>query len=162
LLIKSGQSSMTTDFLLKVRIGRETLFHARTVKYMDELDDPRVEEKFEIERRYWERRDIDWGYVTEEDLPPVLVENATLVHPFYCTSDLYPLTEKEIRRISFYLTGRVRADETSIEEIVSDSDQKFGLTAGQSFVVICHLIARSIWRVDLLQPICLNKRVALV
>jgi hypothetical protein len=153
---------MTTDFLLKVRIGRETFFHARTVKYAEELEDPRVKEKFEIERRYWKRRDIDWGYVTEEDLPPALVENALLLHPFYCTSDLYPLTEKEIRRISFYLTGRVRADETSIEEIVSDCDQKFRLTAGQSFAVICHLIARSIWRVDLLQPIRFNGRLVLL
>lgn len=153
---------MTTDFLLKLTVRQEVFFHARTVKYKDELDDPRVKEKFEIERRYWDRRDIEWGYVTEDDLPPALIENALLLHPFYCTSDLYPLMEKDVRRISFYLTGRVRAEETSIEEIASDCDQKFGLTAGQSFAVICHLIARSIWRVDLLRPIRFNGRLVLL
>jgi hypothetical protein len=153
---------MTTDFLLKIKLGLETVFHARTVKYAEELNDPRVQAKFEIERRFWKRRGIDWGYVTEKDLPPTLVENALLLHPFYSFSDLYPLTEKEVHKISFYLTGRVRAEETSIEEIVSDCDQKFGLSAGQSFSVVCHLVARSIWRVDLREPIRLNGRLILL
>jgi len=50
---------MTTDFLLKLRVGRDIVFHARTVKYRKDLDDLRVREKFEIERRYWLRRGID-------------------------------------------------------------------------------------------------------
>jgi TnsA endonuclease N terminal/TnsA endonuclease C terminal len=152
---------MTTDFLLKLRLGREGVFHARTIKYRKDLDDSRVKEKFKIERLYWLRRDIDWGYVTEEDVPRGLAENAALTHPFYFLTDLYPLTEKEVRMISFYLTGRVRAEESPLLDIVSDSDQKFGLPPGKSFAVACHLVARMVWRIDLRKSITLNERLIL-
>jgi hypothetical protein len=47
-------------------------------------------------------------------------------------------------------------------DIVSDSDQKFELSPGKSFSVVCHLIARDIWRVDLLKPISVNERLILL
>lgn len=153
---------MTTDFLLRLRLGREIVFHARTVKYRKDLDDPRVKEKFRIERRYWRRRSINWGYVTEQKLPSGLAENAALIHPFYSLSDLLPLTEKEVRRIAFYLAGRVRREELSLLDMVNDSDQKFGLPPGKSFSIVCHLIARGIWRVDLLKSISVNERLILL
>jgi hypothetical protein len=153
---------LTTDFLLKLKLGHEIIFHARTVKYIKDLDDPRVLEKFEIERIYWLRRDIDWGYVTEEGVPPGLAENAALLHSFYFLSDLYPLTEKEVRRVAFYLTGRIRREEVPLINIVSDCDHKFGLVPGQSFSVTCHLVARNILRVDLLKPIRVDDRLVLL
>jgi hypothetical protein len=153
---------VTTDFLLKLKTGQEIIFHARTVKYEKDLDDPRVKEKLEIERRYWLKRDIDWGYVTEEDTPLGLAENAALIHPFYSLSDLRPLTEKEVHKIAFYLAARVRREELALLDIVSDSDQKFELSPGKSFSVVCHLIARDIWRVDLLKPISVNERLILL
>jgi hypothetical protein len=148
---------MTTDLLLKIKLGGEPVFHARTVKYRKDLEDPRVNEKFKIERLFWHRRDVDWGHVTEVDVPPILAENAALIHPFHLLSDLHPLTEKAVRKIAFYLAYRVRREELQLFNIVSDSDQKFGLPPGKSFSVICHLIARSIWRVDLNRVIALNE-----
>jgi hypothetical protein len=153
---------MTTDFLIKLRLAHEIVFHARTVKYRKDLDDQRVKEKLEIERRYWLRRDIDWGYVTEEDIPPILAQNAALLHPFYFLSDLHPLTKKEVSKISFYLTGRVQLEDLPLLDIVSDSDQKFGLLPGKSFSVACHMIARSVWRIDLCKPITVNERLILL
>ncbi len=153
---------MTTDFLLKLKLGYEIVFHARTVKYRKDLADPRVREKFRIERIYWRRRGIDWGYVTEEDAPPSLAENAAQIHPFFFLSDLQPLTEKDMRKIVFYLTGRVRREEVPLSVIVSDSDQKFRLPPGKSFSVVCHLIARAVWRVDLLKPLTVKDRLILL
>ncbi|WP_340640705.1 TnsA endonuclease N-terminal domain-containing protein [Bacillus atrophaeus] len=49
---------MTTDFLLTVGKGEGLLELARKIKM--ELT-KRVFEKFDIERVYWERRQIDWG-----------------------------------------------------------------------------------------------------
>jgi hypothetical protein len=148
---------MTTDFFLKLRLGGETVYHARTVKYRKDLDDPRVCEKFKIESRYYRRRDIDWDYVTEDKVTPGLAENAALIHPFYFLSDLYPLTERDIRKITFYLTDRVRKEKLPLIDIVNDCDQKFGLEAGKSFSVACHLIVRSVWRINLRKPIRVNE-----
>jgi hypothetical protein len=153
---------MTTDFLLKLKLRRQLLFHARTIKYSEDMDDLRVQEKFMIERIYFCRREIDWGYVTEQDVPVELAENAALVHPFYFLSDLYPLTEKEVRRVSFYLTGRVRQEELPLISVLGDCDQIFGLPPGKSFSVACHLIARKVWHVDLRRPIKPDERLVLV
>lgn len=154
---------MTTDFLLKLKLRREIVFHARTAKYKKDLDDPRLSEKFQIEHFYWfKRREIDWGCVTDEDVPPILAENAALIHPFHLLSDLHPLTEKEVRKIAFDLAHRVRREELPLQDIVSDSDQKFGLPSGKSFSIVCHLIARNVWRVDLLKPITVKERLILL
>jgi hypothetical protein len=153
---------MTTDFLLKVRLGREHVFHARAVKYRKDLDDLRVKEKLKVEHYYWVRRDIDWGYVTKEDVPPVLAANAALIHPFHLLSDLHPLTEREVRKIAFYLVSRFRKEARPLLDIISDSDQKFALPNGKSFAIVCHLIARNHWHVDLLKSINVNERLILL
>ncbi|HXD34601.1 MAG TPA: TnsA endonuclease N-terminal domain-containing protein [Pyrinomonadaceae bacterium] len=153
---------MTTDFLLKLKLGQEIVFHARTAKYGKDVEDVRLHEKFRIEFVYWLRREIDWGYITEVDVPPILAENAALIHPFHLLSDLHPLTEKEVRKIAFKLAHKVRREESPLEDIVIDSDQKLGLPSGKSFSIVCHLIARNVWRVDLLKPITLKEKLILL
>ena len=55
---------LTSDFLITTPKG----LLARTVKMTAELNDPRVLEKLEIERRYWRKRGIDWRIVTEKEI----------------------------------------------------------------------------------------------
>ena len=55
---------MTTDFL----ITRADGLHARTIKCSDELDSPRIVEKFSIEQVYWAARSIDWKIITEKQI----------------------------------------------------------------------------------------------
>ena len=55
---------MTTDFL----VTRADGLHARTIKCSDELDNPRIIEKFSIEQAYWAARGIDWKIVTEKQI----------------------------------------------------------------------------------------------
>lgn len=66
---------MTSDFLLTLDKGQGVFEIARTIKMKDELFKKRVLEKFEIEREYWRRRDIDWGIVTEEEIDKTLARN---------------------------------------------------------------------------------------
>jgi hypothetical protein len=55
---------LTTDFLISKKDG----LHARTVKCSDELENPRIIEKFSIERAYWSSRGVDWKIVTEKQI----------------------------------------------------------------------------------------------
>jgi len=67
---------LTTDFLLTLLDSNGNhIYSAITVKYSKDLNNERVLEKFEIERRYWELKNVEWRIVTELDLPQVLVEN---------------------------------------------------------------------------------------
>src|SRR5260370_38175893 len=88
---------MTTDFLVTLMIDGKRVERARTVKYADDLQSPRVLQKLEIERRYWEARGISWGIVTEHEIPGVLAANVEILYPYryldedsrYSRRDLY-------------------------------------------------------------------------
>lgn len=71
-------------------IDGRTQLVARAIKPCSALDDARTLEKLEIERRFWAEREVDWGIVTEHDLPPVLIANL----------------ESELRQIRSIFCGR--------------------------------------------------------
>jgi len=85
---KTGESIvMTTDFLLTVNKGKETFEVARTIKMKDKLMDERVLEKFEIEREYWDRKGIQWGIVTEDEIDKIMARNISYIHDYYEIND---------------------------------------------------------------------------
>jgi len=55
---------MTCDFMLTTEDGLK----ARTIKQVSELLNPRVIQKLEVERRYWDKKGIDWKIVTDNDI----------------------------------------------------------------------------------------------
>ncbi|WP_244919527.1 TnsA endonuclease N-terminal domain-containing protein [Nostoc commune] len=91
---------MTTDFVVTMRQSIGTTEIARTLKYAKDLQSKRTLEKLEIERLYWLSRGIDWGIVTEREIPSALVKNVAWFHPFLSIENLSPLTEGEIKRIA--------------------------------------------------------------
>lgn len=50
---------MTTDFLITINNNGKYVEVARTIKSKDDLINKRILEKFEIERLYWKRKEID-------------------------------------------------------------------------------------------------------
>ena len=50
---------MTTDFLITISTEDGIKEVARTIKSKDDLLDKRILEKFEIERVFWKKRNID-------------------------------------------------------------------------------------------------------
>lgn len=48
----------------------------------------RVLEKFEIERVYWERHHIDWGIVTELEVPKNMAHNIAFIHGYSDLSNI--------------------------------------------------------------------------
>ena len=62
---------MTSDFLLETRHEVKVL----SVKHSSELNKPRVREKLEIERRYWNQQGIVWNIVTEREINQIKAKN---------------------------------------------------------------------------------------
>lgn len=62
---------MTTDFLYKAGGA----WHAVQIKRSEELSKPRVQEKFAIEKRYYEMIRVDWCVITEQELPKQIADN---------------------------------------------------------------------------------------
>jgi hypothetical protein len=153
---------MTTDFLIAVRQQVGVINQARTIKPAKDLQSERTLEKLEIEHRYWQCRDIDWGIVTEHEIPIPLAKNVEWLHPFQLTEDLSPLKKAEINRIATALNPRMIQDSKSLADIAAECDERLGLHPGTSLSVSRHLIANRQWLVDMNRPIQPSQQLVLL
>ncbi|NQE37834.1 TnsA endonuclease N-terminal domain-containing protein [Microcoleus asticus] len=150
---------MTTDFVVTVRQSVGSIEQARTVKYAQDLQSKRNLEKLEIERCYWQRRNIDWGIVTEREVSKTLAENIKWLHPYL---DLNDLPQSDITRITMVMTPLVLQAKDSLANIAAICDDQLGLTPGFSLLVVRHLLANRVWQVNMVQPILPSERLVLL
>jgi hypothetical protein len=151
---------MSTDLVLKARIGSSFDYFARQVKYESSLSDERTREKLELERRYWLRRNVDYGIITNVPMP--LVHNIKWVHPRYRLADLLPLTEKTVTETAHVLTEMVLNEDAPLRNLTSACDSRLGLRGGDSLKVVRHLIAIRYWQVDMSKRINQGERLILI
>lgn len=146
---------MTTDFLVTLQGEPRQIEQARTVKPAQQLLSERVQQKLEIERRYWLRRKIDWGIVTEHEIPPSLCQNVALLHEHRNVEDRLEVSNTQLRDLVMVLTEYVTQGEVSLREAASRCDQQLGFELGSSLGVAYHLLATRQWVIDmnvLLEP----------
>lgn len=147
---------MTTDFLITKQVGDKLINVARTIKSKDELMNKRISEKFEIERVYWERREVDWAIVTEEEINKTIAANISSFHSYYNIEELEAfadIDEKEREDLIIEYIKRIVDNEKSIREISSAFDKDMSLLKGTGIAVFKHLLARKLITVDLSQYI---------
>ncbi|MGM9986962.1 MAG: TnsA endonuclease N-terminal domain-containing protein [Bacillaceae bacterium] len=153
---------MTTDFLLTVDKGEGIVEVARTVKMKDEVRKKRVLEKFDIERVYWQRRNIDWGIVTEFQIPKIFARNISYIHDYH---DLYlhdafqNINHQQIEELVFLLLQRLLEKDESIREIANSFDKETHMPLGSGITLFYHLLARKIIRIDMSIPLDIEQRV---
>lgn len=153
---------MTTDFVITLSQSTGFVRLARTFKPAKDLSNKRTIEKFEIERRFWRARGIDWSVVTENEIDMVLLENIKWIHKFKDLLALYPLTAEQIWRIGTVLTEMVEKSTLALCDISMQCDDRLGLDIGRSLTVARHLIATRQWLVDMRQQIHPSMRVKLL
>ncbi|SDN50091.1 TnsA endonuclease C terminal [Psychrobacillus sp. OK028] len=142
---------MTTDFLITVADSTGTTQIARTIKPSKGLEDARIIEKFEIERTYWEERNIDWGIVTEKEMPRNLIENVEWLHSSYF--DIEDLPYAVLNTYAQQMKVFIKKYNTSIIEMVTEFDKTFQLEDGTSLEILKYLIAHQELQVDINQKI---------
>lgn len=142
---------MTTDFLITIKNSKGTKHVARTVKPSKDLENERTIEKFEIERTYWEVRGIDWGIITEKEIPKDIVENVEWLHASYF--EIADLPASTITTFAQQMKSFIKKYNTSIIEIVDRFDQTFQLESGMGLEILKHLIARKEVSVDITKKI---------
>ena len=147
---------MTTDFLLTVNKGEGNVELARTIKMKDELLKERILEKFEIEHVYWEKRGVDWGIVTELEIPKTLARNINYIHDYYDIQQydaFQNIDWQTIEDLSMELLKRVLDKDKSIREITSVFDKEVHLPLGSGMTLFYHLLAQKIIQIDMLNPL---------
>lgn len=135
---------MTTDFLITIKIGKETQLLAFSVKYAKELKNKRVLEKLSIDREYWNRRGVPWQIVTEDSINIIKCKNIRDFLAYY----EYPLNgilDKEnasepIRR----LVEEILIGKGTLSSITAALDSHFELASGSMLSLFRHLAAHKI------------------
>ncbi|ATP42151.1 heteromeric transposase endonuclease subunit TnsA [Solibacillus sp. R5-41] len=142
---------MTTDFLITLSNSNGFTHVARTIKPSKELENERTIEKFEIERSYWADRGVDWGIITEKEMPKNMIENVEWLHSSYF--EMEDLPSSTLQTYIQQMKTFIQKYNTSIIEIVTEFDNKFQLDNGMGLEILKHLIARRELQVDINQKI---------
>lgn len=149
---------VTTDFVIDVQAGGRTTLNARSTKYSNDLNDLRTIEKLEIERTYWQEQGVEWGIVTEREVPIELSKNVEWVHSALDASEAPGLTLQEIRFLEDELFLEMTAKPSAtLAQVGMELDRRLGQRGGTALWVIRHLIATRRWEVDMTTIIVPNR-----
>lgn len=153
---------MTTDFLITLRSREGKIEKACAIKSTADLQSERTLKKLEIERQYWEQRNVSWGVITEQEIPKNLVKNLEWVHCRYFLEDLAPLELHDIKRIEKVLIPQILESKYTLANLTNACDDQLSLARGTSLSVVRYLIANRHWLVDMNQPIQPRHRLILL
>jgi len=148
---------MTTDFLVDKRVGNKIIEIARSVKSKTDLDDPRTIEKQEIERRYWELKNIDWRMYIDTDIPEKRVENLRLLYEMKSFDGLvvpYPDYWQDI--CTRLMAALNTVHRVQVKKLIKELEFTQGLKAEDIIAAIRHLGANKVITFDLDIPFSTN------
>lgn len=155
---KSGaRYVISTSFLITVKTqDLKVRYMARSLKAASELEKKISLERLEIERRYWQARDIDWGILTNKDIPVAKAKNIEWVHSArYAYADA-GLTESDLAELGEAFLHRLSQSSESIRRTALEFDKDYGLDPGTGMFLFRHLIAVKRIKVNMDEPIDLN------
>lgn len=136
---------MTSDLVLTTQRGA---FQAIAVKPDKDLIDTRVLEKLEIERLYWEKREIDWHIVTRLEVPEEFSANLLWIDQYH---EISPETvaAKDVVGIERHLFRKLQNASGALRDVCIEADDVLGRSAGVCLGIVRHAISRKRWRVPL-------------
>ncbi|MCH3965727.1 MAG: TnsA endonuclease N-terminal domain-containing protein [Clostridium sp.] len=151
---------MTTDFLITKNDDNKLTEVARTIKAKDKLFNKRILEKFEIERVYWEKRKIDWGIVTENEIDKTIATNISFAYGYKNIKDLdcFEGIEKlEFIDLIYEFIKRIVGSNKTMRTICNTFDKDMSLEIGSGLSIFKYLIINKIIEVNIVEKIDVNK-----
>lgn len=138
---------LTSDFVITTKEG----LCVRTVKEKNQLEERRVIEKLEIERRYWAARNVDWKIVTEEGIDFQKARNLEWLRKGSYLAEMIPAGNSEAEVLEYFLR---LYEQTSLAvcEIAALTEMAFALDAGTGILAYQQLISGKKIEVDLSLP----------
>ncbi|MEW9937932.1 TnsA endonuclease N-terminal domain-containing protein [Clostridium butyricum] len=157
---KSGEPIvMTSDFLITLKCNNNYIELARTIKSKDDLMNKRILEKFEIERMYWKKKDIDWGIVTGEEIDKRISHNISFVHGYRRLENIdsfLQISSLEIQDLVYEFMKRIIDSKRSMRSIASEFDDDMLLKKGSGLSIFKYLIINKIIDIDITKEIDIN------
>ena len=131
---------MTTDFVITLQTTDGLKDIVRTVKPASKLSKRNLE-TFEIERRFFEEKGIDWGIVLAENLPTTFIMNIRWIEEGRFLKERTELEDEHIDFLAPILLQEIVVDNlcTSINKICLTCDKEFGVNPGTSMLILKYM-----------------------
>ena len=153
---------MTTDFLITVSTSNGIKEVARTIKSKDDLLDKRILEKFEIERVFWKKRNIDWAIVTEEEIDKTIAHNISFVQGYRDIKNIDGFNDMdslEVQDLVYEFLKRIVDDKRSVRAVSLEFDKDMSLKNGCGLSIFKYLIINKIIEIDISKRIDVNNNI---
>jgi len=116
----------------------------------------RVIEKFEIERQYWVKRNVDWGIVTENEIDKTFAQNVEWIHSSYNLEPTKELDVEELLSVGELLKDRLSKVDGYIRNVTNALDREMNIEAGTSLYIFKHLVAQKEIIIDMKQKLSIK------
>jgi len=150
---------LTTTFLIsqKDEKGNER-YIARNIKASSELEKKSTIERLEIIRRYFEKRNIDFGIVTQKEIPIAKCKNIEWIRTCHDIGEINGISIGEKDYLCRTLLDLIKNNMAKpIRKITADFDMEQNMESGMGLLVFKHLLARRIIQVDMDKKIDINR-----
>lgn len=142
---------LTTDFMLTVQQEDQVFAVARTIKQTKDLQSKRKLEKLELERRYYQALNVDWGIITEQSISKNFFMNMEWIHEEYYLEPIGKVDLAKLTEIANFLKQKLSQEDTTVTNITTRLDEELSLKPGTSLSLFMHLVARKEIILDLFQ-----------
>lgn len=146
----------TTTFLITIKDNNGLRYIARSVKSAQELDRNHTIKMLEIQRRYWLEKGIDWGIITQKDIPVIKAKNIEWVYSSLEDSSERGLDLDTKKYLSSLFMNKMLNNKAPIRKITASFDEELNLETGTGLFLFKYLIATKIITVDMDNKIDVN------
>jgi len=144
----------TTDFLVDYVVAGERRRIAYAVKPVEALSEKRKAELLELERLYWQARNVSWCIVTPEQIPKALTRNIAWVHNYVELDDLsQPYPGYYAEKATLVLNEIVSWRGISLKQACQTLDDRLSMQPGTALLLVRHLIACKRLLCDMSEPL---------
>lgn len=145
--IKGENKVMTSDFYITLNAKNKAMTSqmALQVKYAKDLDDTRTIEKIELERRFWQCKDVPFYLITENDIPKTVSTNIKWLYPAKNTH----LTNLSWDEFEYYSKQLAQHSHLKLVEFCKKCDSANDLEIGTSLSCMKAFLAHNYMSFDI-------------
>ena len=152
------QLVITTNFLITIKEADGTKgYIARAVKNCSELSRNITIEKLEIERRYWEAKNIDFKVITDKELNRQLCKNIQWVRETLLDSSEVVDVIKTTSELLY--STLLNNQEIVVKEVLKEFEKSNNLDKGIALYMFRYLLAVKKIKTDMTKSIDFNLRI---
>lgn len=133
-------------------------YEARAIKSSTELTKKATIERLELQRRYFEKKQIDFGVVTEKNINKQLARNIGWMLTAYDIQD-YPDLVGNFSFLKNDLLHYLSDQSATFQRVFQRIEETYQLDEGIGLILFKHLVATKQIKMDLNRKIDLSKRV---